>query len=106
METSDETEHGEVDIVKDNGLRNTDDEKNEEPDDVSDVVPQDMPVSHDLNKFEASGLGINPDHIFEHALNNNGNNNLSLILCPQKYIILFSFILEKNVHKMLYTCIW
>ena len=72
METSDETEHGEADIVKDNGLRNTDDKVNEEPDDVSNVVPQDTPVNNDLNKFEASGLGINPDHIFEHALNNNG----------------------------------
>ena len=94
------------DIVKDDGVRSTDDEMNEEPDDVSDVVPQDTPVSNDLNKFEASGLGINPDHIFEHALNNNGNNNLSLILCPQKSITRFSFILEKNVHEMLYTHIW
>lgn len=40
------------------------------------VVDDDHNDNDDNNKinFDASGLGMNPEHIFEHALNNNGNN--------------------------------
>ena len=68
-----------TEVSQDNDVRNYGDVDETDAEPAADnaitdeVVVDDEDDDDDKMIFEASGLDINPEHIFEHALNNKGN---------------------------------